>query len=422
MLLPITTLAAPCGKVLLARGEIEVISKHSSHLIRAGQSLDCGDIIVTRNGAGLIEISAGKITIGTYSRLEIADVQQKKNEAEVNALNLIYGKTRVLVQKKLKSRFEVRTPSATSGVRGTDFFVSHDPDAHISHEATVEGLVEVSKFDDTEPPIIVSGGSQTDVSIEPDQKEKPLQAERITAETRENIRQASGVAKDDPDFTHASAVKLLGQPTHWETGGLDEESELPLQRITVGIGPEWQSFLHNSSGLDGSVGSGGALTAQYEHAMKNYSGAWLVAMTFGSAKEQNDNSFGVRNEYHSLNFETGIRFDHASWWSPYVKLGVGWIRDHLTINRSDLNYFVDRDDKGMMLLGTVGIDARYSWTRSFGFFGKVEGQFGETLFTVGSSVNSFNPGATGSPDQAGANGVRGTSVTLSAIVGLMGQF
>jgi hypothetical protein len=156
--------------------------------------------------------------------------------------------------------------------------------------------------------------------------------------------------------------------------------------------------------------------------MKNSNGAWLFAMTLGRVKERDNNSYGVRNDYNSLNLETGIRFDHASWWSPYVKLGVGWVRDHISISRSDLNYFNDRDDKGMMLLGTLGLDAHYNWTHSFGFFGKTEAQFGETLFTIGSSTNSFNSGATGAPDAAGGNGVRGTSVTLSAMVGVMGQF
>ena len=48
-----SSFAAPCGTVLLARGEVEVIIKRSSHLVQVGQNLDCGDIIVSRKNSDL---------------------------------------------------------------------------------------------------------------------------------------------------------------------------------------------------------------------------------------------------------------------------------------------------------------------------------------------------------------------------------
>lgn len=420
--LSMKAVAAPCGSVLLARGEVEVISRHSSHLIQAGQRLECGDILVSRNGAATIEIARGKLVIGTYSRLEIADVNKEKSQAEINAINLIYGRTRVLIQKKQLTRFEVRTPSATAGVRGTDFFVSHDPARHVSHEATVEGQVEVGRFESTEEPIVVSGGSQVDVSIEPEEKEKPLKAEPISPEMKEEIRQASGVAKDDPDFTHRSAVKVLGNPADWETGGLSEEDPAPQHRLRFSAGPQWNMLLHNTTGLDGQIASGSIVGLQYEQAFKKNDSAWLLAISLGETKDRAENEYGVHNRFSMLNVATGIRLDHDNWWSPYVTLGLGFIRDHLTISRNDLNYFIDRDDNGVSLQGAIGLDARYDFSKMWGVFGKTEVQLGQTLFTAKSDVHSYNSGATGVPDQAAGNGVRGSSVGLALTAGLTAQF
>ena len=42
-------------------------------------------------------------------------------------------------------RLRITTPSAVAGVRGTDFFVSHNPNTAITEQATIEGTVEVQR-------------------------------------------------------------------------------------------------------------------------------------------------------------------------------------------------------------------------------------------------------------------------------------
>lgn len=213
--------AEPCGTVLVTHGLVEVIHQHPRSIkqVRNADSLECGDFIITKgkDSSATLEFARGKMIVGAKTRIEIASTDRGASEQEVDALNLIYGRTRVLISRKTHDsakHFEVRTPSATVGVRGTDFFVEHDAQTHVTREATVQGVVEVTRQDSKEP-VKVPSGQEVTISTRPEDSGKTLTPQILSTDLRQEIKTTSVIAEYDPDFTHKDALRVLGRPKDW---------------------------------------------------------------------------------------------------------------------------------------------------------------------------------------------------------------
>jgi len=106
-----------------------------------------GGWLQTARGAKAV-LSFGKeavITIGEDATLEVKEVEVEPDGAIRVRTNLTRGKIWSLVEKlkSEKSRYEVETPTAIAGVRGTTFMVNVDSDGRSSRIAVVEGEVGV---------------------------------------------------------------------------------------------------------------------------------------------------------------------------------------------------------------------------------------------------------------------------------------
>lgn len=79
----------------------------------------------------------------TEVKLSKYEFDEKSDKKDV-LIDVIYGKIRNKVSQKYegKNKFQVKTPSAVAGVRGTDFLTSYDRRSQKSEVITFEGRVE----------------------------------------------------------------------------------------------------------------------------------------------------------------------------------------------------------------------------------------------------------------------------------------
>ena len=87
-----------------------------------------------------------EINVSPESNVEIQNYESKPEENKKDVLlNVLYGKVRAKVEQKYDgktSKFQVKTPSAVAGVRGTDFMTSYSPETKNSSVVTFHGAVE----------------------------------------------------------------------------------------------------------------------------------------------------------------------------------------------------------------------------------------------------------------------------------------
>ena len=106
-----------------------------------------GDTIKTgSNGKVTLEVNEDKeMKIGANTQLMLSElVQSLRNNADKSSFNLKAGQvyTRVKNQLAPGAKYEIRTPTAVMGVRGTQFFVSLSNG--VAEVVTLEGQVVVT--------------------------------------------------------------------------------------------------------------------------------------------------------------------------------------------------------------------------------------------------------------------------------------
>jgi len=119
------------AKITAAQGDVKILRAGGEKNFPAfkGMGLTQGDTIITgKDGRVTLELAEDKeLKIGENSRVMISElVQSSKNNADKTSLNLKAGQVYTNVKGKLSpdAKYEIRTPTAVMGVRGTQFFVS----------------------------------------------------------------------------------------------------------------------------------------------------------------------------------------------------------------------------------------------------------------------------------------------------------
>ena len=115
--------------------------------IEIGQGVELGDIIRTMADSK-VEITFTDDTVvgvAANSKIDIMDYLVEGDERKRGLIRLTRGKLRAIVTKASKGkkpgRFNVVTPTAVTGVRGTDFFVFHSKG--LTKLAVKEGSVDI---------------------------------------------------------------------------------------------------------------------------------------------------------------------------------------------------------------------------------------------------------------------------------------
>lgn len=138
------------GTLTVVKGKVEIKEKDGkSTPAKMGSKVKEKDTIVCSKDsrAKLVMLDQNVLNISpeTELNLETYKFEPEKNDKNV-VLNVLYGKVRSTVNQKYdgdKNKFNVKTPAAVAGVRGTDFLAGFNNANRQSNFITFQGMVEV---------------------------------------------------------------------------------------------------------------------------------------------------------------------------------------------------------------------------------------------------------------------------------------
>jgi hypothetical protein len=138
------------GILRVVKGDVQIKSAKTGQKARAriGEKVFPKDVIVTGKDARakIVMVDNNEINVSPESQIEIQHYEYNPAEGKKDVLlNVIYGKVRSKVEQKYDgktSKFQIKTPSAVAGVRGTDFITGYNPANRSSQVITFEGRVE----------------------------------------------------------------------------------------------------------------------------------------------------------------------------------------------------------------------------------------------------------------------------------------
>ena len=171
------------GKVFFERGGQKIQVKKDDTVLES-------DVIEAESGTARITmIDSNLIDVYPKSKLVISKYVYKPNKDQKEVeLKVDFGKIKSTVIQKYdgaKNKFQIKTPSAVAGVRGTVFTAEYDKIKKISKVVTIEGLVAVAKIaegDKQSAPVFVRPNQVVKVDIEQSKAEQPRD---MTTEERE---------------------------------------------------------------------------------------------------------------------------------------------------------------------------------------------------------------------------------------------
>lgn len=145
--------ASVVGEVTKTEGTPEVLRTTSNDWapIKTGDEVSVGDQLRTRAATKMeIKLQDGSVLILGENTLVTVDEQTLRSSGQnTSVFGLLLGKLRAVVADRYKdpgSRFEVRTPTAVAGVRGTEFIAEANADSSKFYGIESQTLVEGRKF------------------------------------------------------------------------------------------------------------------------------------------------------------------------------------------------------------------------------------------------------------------------------------
>ena len=138
------------GTLRVVKGDVQIKSGKTGETTKAriGQQVFPQDVVITgaESRAKIVMVDNNEINVSPDSQVEIQhyEFDPGKDKKEV-LLNVLYGKVRAKVEQHYDgktSKFEVKTPSAVAGVRGTDFMTSYNQSNNSSQVVTFRGAVQ----------------------------------------------------------------------------------------------------------------------------------------------------------------------------------------------------------------------------------------------------------------------------------------
>ena len=138
------------GTFRVVKRDVKVISfkKKKTISARPGMKVYPKDTIVAgkNSRAKVVMVDKNVINISPDTKVNFANyVFEPKKKKKAVLLNVLYGKIRSKVNQKYNgkdNKFQVKTPSAVAGVRGTDFFVNYNRQIKKTDVVTFEGKVK----------------------------------------------------------------------------------------------------------------------------------------------------------------------------------------------------------------------------------------------------------------------------------------
>ncbi len=124
VLLPLAAVqAAPVGTITALEGRVDLTAGGQTRDVRVGDQVSVGDILrsKSKSKAEIKFLDGNILRLAENTRLRVSQYQPE--EGRKSYFNLFRGKTQAVVDKlQKKGTFEIHTPTAICGVRGTMFF------------------------------------------------------------------------------------------------------------------------------------------------------------------------------------------------------------------------------------------------------------------------------------------------------------
>lgn len=164
------------GVLRVVKGDVKIQSVKKGQLIKAriGEQVFPRDVILIGKDsrAKIVMVDNNEINISPESQVEIQHYEFDPAAGKKDVLlNVIYGKVRAKVEQKYdgkSAKFQVKTPSAVAGVRGTDFLASFNRANSHSQVVTFQGKVEFGSIGPNgtivNPVFITPGNTATSVN------------------------------------------------------------------------------------------------------------------------------------------------------------------------------------------------------------------------------------------------------------------
>lgn len=156
------------GVLRVVKGDVQIKSAKLGQTIKArvGEKVFPKDTVITAKDARakIVMVDNNEINVSPESQIEIQNYEYDPAAGKKDVLlNVIYGKVRSKVEQKYDgktSKFQIKTPSAVAGVRGTDFLTGHV--GGITRIVTFHGQVQFGP--PGVPPVMVMPGMTSSVS------------------------------------------------------------------------------------------------------------------------------------------------------------------------------------------------------------------------------------------------------------------
>lgn len=145
-------LSAANGTFIIVKNEVSIQKKSgATEVAKVGSTISVGDTVVSGadSRAKIAMQDRNIITILPNTRLVIEEYKSSDKDRNVK-LSLLEGKVRNDVKEKYdneKNKFQIRTPTAVAGVRGTKFITTFATSTQTTEVITLKGEVVVTKYD-----------------------------------------------------------------------------------------------------------------------------------------------------------------------------------------------------------------------------------------------------------------------------------
>lgn len=162
------------GVFRVVKGDVAVVTKSGTTTkAKIGQKVFPSDKITAGKDsrAKIVMIDKNEINVSPDTQIVIENYQFKPEENKKSVLiNVLYGKVRAKVEQKYDTdgnKFQIKTPTAVAGVRGTDFITGYDRGSKQSQVVTFHGKVEFGLPGANGAilnPVMVNPGQQTSMT------------------------------------------------------------------------------------------------------------------------------------------------------------------------------------------------------------------------------------------------------------------
>jgi hypothetical protein len=136
------------GILRVVKGDVQIKSASGTVKAKLGAKVFPKDIIITGKDsrAKVVMVDNNELNVSPDSQIELQNYEYDPAAGKKEVLlNVIYGKVRSKVEQKYDgktSKFQIKTPSAVAGVRGTDFITGYNRADNSSSVVTFRGRVE----------------------------------------------------------------------------------------------------------------------------------------------------------------------------------------------------------------------------------------------------------------------------------------